>query len=292
VNLPAALQSLIEAATADQVAATHGVSGGCISHTAQIDFKSGQRVFLKWCSDDDHLTGLFAEEARSLGVLAATRTVRVPAVLNTGKSGGYEWLLLEWLEPGVRTPANQRELGEQLAELHRSSNERYGWESSNFIGSLPQSNQWDRSWPAFWRTQRLEPQLRRAARHIASDARARFGLLLDDLPEILADIEDERPSLLHGDLWSGNVHMLADGAPAVIDPSCYYGHREVDIAMSRLFGGFSREFYDAYDAAWPHRAGVERRLRLYQLYYLLVHINLFGASYVAQTMSVLQQTGY
>jgi protein-ribulosamine 3-kinase len=291
VKLPAAIGAQIEAATSDRVTGAHSVSGGCISQTARVEFQSGDRAFLKYNEGASLPAGLFAEEARSLIALAATDTVRVPRVI-AQDTRGDQWLLLEWLEPGPRTSANQRRLGEQLAHLHRHSNDQFGWPSRNFIGSLPQSNDWNASWPAFWRAQRLEPQLQQAASHLGASARNRFDQLIDDLPELLGEVSDEGPSLLHGDLWSGNMHLLADGSPAVIDPSCYYGHREVDIAMARLFGGFSREFYEAYDAVWPHRPEMERRVSIYQLYYLLVHINLFGGSYVPQTMSVMEQLGY
>jgi protein-ribulosamine 3-kinase len=287
VSAPRALHDAVERAIGVRIAHVQPVGGGSISNTARLDFDTGERVLLKWVGDHVDARKMLVEEARSLKSLAVTRTVRVPDVLFISSGAAPHFLLLEWLEPGPRTAANQRALGEQLAELHRHSSAHYGWPADNFIGSLPQSNRRHDDWVAFWREERLEPQLRLARKQLAAHAR-RFDPLLEALPSIVDDVQAEGPSLLHGDLWSGNMHMLADGSAAVIDPSTYYRHREVDIAMARLFGGFSRDFFEAYAAAWPHRAGLEKRIALYQLYYLLVHVNLFGGSYVRQAVEVLE----
>jgi protein-ribulosamine 3-kinase len=292
VKLPDRLAKEISSKAGRNVVAADGVGGGCISDTARVQLEDGDVAFLKWSSPGEHPAEMLVEEAKSLRAIGATQTLRVPTVLAQHAGAAFSWLLLEWLEPGPRTKDNQRLLGQQLAALHRNSSATYGWDSENFIGSLPQSNTAHRDWSGFWRGERLLPQLRMAEAQLGVSGIRRFDALLRDLPSLLRDVEDEGPSLLHGDLWSGNVHMLADGSPAVIDPSCYYGHREVDIAMSRLFGGFSTEFYEAYAESWPHRQGLEERVLLYQLYYLLVHINLFGGSYVQQTLSVLKQLGY
>ncbi|MDX1674517.1 MAG: fructosamine kinase family protein, partial [Longimicrobiales bacterium] len=204
------------------------------------------------------------------------------------------WLLLEWLEPGSGGPGAWRRLGAELAALHRHGDDRFGADADNFIGSLPQANGRTDSWPDFWRDRRLEPQLRQAVdRGLMDDGdRRRFDALFDRLEEILAVGSEEGPSLLHGDLWSGNVHMTDDGA-AVIDPSVYHGHREVDLAMAELFGGFERGFFEAYDDGWPRTAGyAPTRRAVYQLYYLLVHVNLFGSGYVGRTRSALASAGF
>ena len=288
MSLPRALHDAVESAVGMRVAGVHAVGGGSISNTARLDFATGERVLLKWVTDHADARKMLVEEARSLKSIAATRTVRVPDVLLIAPSSHQPFLLLEWLEPGPRTAANQRALGEQLAALHQHSSAQYGWVADNFIGSLPQSNRRHHSWADFWREERLAPQLALANTQLGSNAR-RFQTVLDALPDLLEDVQSEGPSLLHGDLWSGNMHMLADGSPAVIDPSTYYGHRDVDIAMSRLFGGFSKEFYEAYAAAWPHRAGLEKRIALYQLYYVLVHVNLFGGAYVGQAIGLIEE---
>lgn len=290
MTLPAVLIAAIEQHCGAQIAAVAPVGGGCISNTARLELVSGEPVFLKWSAD--HPAALFREEARSLKAIAATRTVRVPAVMEQGAHDGYAWLLLEWLEPGSTSRRSQSLMGEQLAAMHQHFGERCGWEADNFIGSLPQSNRRGECWPDFWRDERLLPQLTLAGQYLGAAELGRLERLAMQSAELLGAIEDEPPSLLHGDLWSGNLHIMAGGAPALLDPASYYGHREVDLAMSRLFGGFTNDFYTAYERAWPCRPGLEKRLLVYQLYYLLVHVNLFGGGYTSQTMRVAGQLGF
>lgn len=265
------------------IAALEPVGGGCISPSARVETEPGDVAFLKR-SGGAEPSGFFAEEARSLIALAEAGAVRVPRVLGVGEA----WLLLEWLEPGSPDAAGWATLGESLAALHGHTTESWGWPADNWIGRLPQTNGWSGSWPAFWRERRLEPQLRLAyeAGHFR-DERQRFVRLLDRIDELLGPAAEDGPSLLHGDLWSGNVHFLADGTAALIDPSTYYGHREVDLAMSELFGGFGRGFRDAYVEMAPLQPGYGQRRAVYQLYYLLVHVNLFGAGYLGSTLSAL-----
>jgi protein-ribulosamine 3-kinase len=292
VTLPSGLKRRIELHTQQDIVTAMAVGGGCISNTARLELAAGDVFFLKWASTRTQPINLFQEEAKSLEAIATTHTVRVPQVIKHAADDEFNWLLLEWLEPGGTTPANQAELGRQLAELHRHSADYYGWSSDNFIGSLPQSNQRGANWPEFWRERRLRPQLELAGGSKLSNAeQRRFHAVLDHVQALLDVTQADGPSLLHGDLWNGNMHMLADGSPALIDPSCYYGHREVDLAMARLFGGFTQEFYRAYQQAWPCQDGWEQRLLMYQLYYLLVHVNLFGGGYVTQTMSVVERLG-
>lgn len=292
MTLPARLVLHLEAVLKDKLAGTAPVTGGCISRTLRLEFESGLRAFLKWAPVSEHPESLFTEEARSLQELARTKTLRVPTVLEVHCGIDENCLLLEWLEPGRETRASQQELGYGLAALHRHKAQHYGWEADNFIGSLPQSNRRHADWPTFWREERLWPQLERAAFQLEHTQRRRLEQLAEAAHDILADAAPDGASLLHGDLWGGNVHFTADGVPALIDPASYYGHREVDLAMSRLFGGFDQEFYDAYEEAWPCAPAWQQRTAMYQLYYLLVHINLFGGSYVGQTMSAVAQLGF
>ena len=292
MNLPQQLTDAIQNAIGDEITAVAAVGGGCISNTARVALAAQSVAFLKWGATSEFPLAFFREEARSLDAMAATNTVRVPRVLHQSSTDGHTWLLLEWLEPGARTPRSQSQLGERLAALHRSTAERYGWPADNFIGSLPQSNTEHERWSDFWRDERLLPQLDQAAGALGAKNVARLERIANECAELLAGTGADGPSLLHGDLWGGNLHTLADGAPALIDPSSYYGHREVDLAMSRLFGGFSEEFYRAYQQAWPCAGGLEQRIRVYQLYYLLVHVNLFGGGYTAQTMSVAGALGF
>jgi fructosamine-3-kinase len=205
---------------------------------------------------------------------------------------GERWLALEWLASGPRTPETFADLGRAVATMHRSAAASCDGDAPNIIGSLPPSNRRTAAWPAVWRDERIVPQLERAGGAFGRDHRRRFDAWLNRLDDVLADAAEDGPSLLHGDLWSGNVHVLEDGAAALIDPSSYYGHREVDLAMAELFGGFGAEFLAGYEAVWPLRPGYrERRRGAYQLYYLLVHVNLFGGSYVAGALSALGAAG-
>jgi phosphatidylserine decarboxylase len=226
---------------------------------------------------------LLLEEARSLRRLAAAEVVRVPVVLYESA----ECLVLEWLPPAPAETSDWGELGSALAELHRVTAPSYGWPVDNWIGSLPQHNGETTSWPEFWVERRLRPQLRAASPRFGGSVRTAFDDLFAVSAPLLAAAEEDGPSLLHGDLWNGNVHMSRAG-PALIDPSTYFGHREVDLAMADLFGGFPPPFWSAYEAAWPLLPSWRARRPLYQLYYLLVHVNLFGRGYVAQTERTLR----
>lgn len=282
--LPPALHKQLEAAVGSPITDVRSVGGGCISNASQIRDANGRKLFLKWGARGEFERGLFFCEAEALTVLAEGKELRVPSVFAVkDEDAEYSWLLLEWLEPGRASQKGWDELGRSLATLHRRQIGEFGWVTSNFIGSLPQSNDWSADWPTFWREQRIEPQMR----NLSGSDRGRIEALLDHTEDLLAIGNDEGPSLLHGDLWGGNVHALADGTCALIDPSAYYGHREVDLAMATLFGGFTDRFFDAYNETWPLQPGFERRRHFYQLYYMLVHVNLFGASYLSGTRALL-----
>jgi protein-ribulosamine 3-kinase len=295
VTLPGPVQAGVERAIEEwtgrpaTVLRSAAVGGGCISPTARIETDSGDTFFLKG-SAPGLPAGLLEAEAAGLRALAMADAVRVPEVVGGGGEGPRAWLLLEWLEPGPARDHTWTDLGRGLATLHQHRAARFGAEADNFIGSLPQQNTPGVDWAGFWRTRRLEPQLRDAcdAGLLDDGDRARFTRLFHQLDDILAPAHDDGPSLLHGDLWSGNVHPMRDGGAALIDPSTYHGHREVDLAMADLFGGFPRAFRSAYEEAWPLSPGyAPRRRAIYQLYYLLVHVNLFGRSYVSRTRDAL-----
>lgn len=263
--------------------AARAVGGGSISRAARVEGADGP-LFVKFGTGTP--PGMFAAEEEGLEALAAaTSGLVVPRVLAVDEA----WIALEWLEPAPRTPNSGERLGHGLAALHRSTGS-WGWERDNFIGSLPQQNAPAASWAEFWWTRRLEPQLRRARALGRLPAHRRdWERLRDALPRILAPAEQDGPSLLHGDLWSGNFIATTRG-PALVDPATYRGHREADLAMTELFGGFGADFYAAYEEAWPLRPGYrEERRAVYQLYYLLVHVNLFGGGYVEQTAEVLRR---
>ncbi len=252
------------------------VGGGDISAAWCIPTESGL-VFLKTSGADAR--GTFAAEADGLAEIAASETLRVPRVLGHGLAGTSSWLALEWLELGRGSADTGRRLGQGLAAMHRVVRDLHGWTRDNTIGATPQSNTPNASWCEFYRDQRLRPQLSLAAeRGYVGRLQETGAQLLERLDQILGD-HAPAPSLLHGDLWGGNHAVCAD-EPVLFDPAVYFGDRETDLAMTRLFGGFSRAFYEAYENAWPLPPGHEARLGLYQLYHVLNHLNLFGSSYL------------
>lgn len=260
----------------------HGVAGGCVSPSYRVELADGRQLFVKtagagWQAD------AFAEEARSLRRLRSTNTLVVPRVYGVGVT----WLALEWLQPVAPAEHHWPALGTGLARLHRTIDASYGWDAANYIGPLPQSNPRMSDWPEFWREQRLRPQLERAEPRLDRATVRDLERLLGELDERLGLASDDGASLLHGDLWGGNVHMSTAGA-GVIDPASYHGHREVDLAMAALFGGFPRSFHEAYAAEWPLLPGATARRPVYQLYYLLVHVVLFGGSYAASTAAAVR----
>ncbi|HEY0153597.1 MAG TPA: fructosamine kinase family protein [Longimicrobium sp.] len=287
--LPEPLRRSLEAHLG-RIREARAVGGGSINHAARVEGPNGA-FFVKYSVDAP--AGIFAAEALGLEALAAAGcglvVPRVLAICDDPEPGTPAWLALEWLSPAMRAADFGERLGRGLAALHRSGG-AWGWEEDNFIGSLPQENAPAGSWADFWWSRRLGPQLRRArtAGRLPGHERE-WERLREALPRLLVAGEEDGPSLLHGDLWSGNVVATARG-PALVDPAAYRGHREVDLAMTQLFGGFGADFYAAYEEAWPLRPGYhEARRGVYQLYYLLVHVNLFGGGYVAQTAEVLQR---
>jgi fructosamine-3-kinase len=269
-----------------RIAAAIPVGGGCINNGARIETDSERSLFLKW--NRDAPPGMFAAEAEGLRALAESSPLRVPEPLAVGSEGGTPWLLMEYVASGATGNDVLTRLGRGLAEMHSSHAEGpFGWELDNWIGSLGQVNDPDASWGVFWRDRRIAPQLALArSRGHAGDTT--FDDLLPVIPDALADIE--KPDLLHGDLWGGNWFAGAGGEPVLIDPAVYRGHGEVDLAMSELFGGFGPAFYHAYDEIRAITPGYDAyRKALYQLYYLLVHVNLFGSSYEAASLRAARQ---
>jgi fructosamine-3-kinase len=265
------------------------LGGGCVNPAARVETAVGP-VFVKY--NPDAPRRMFTVEAVGLEHLRTTAAgLRIPRVIASSVGDGHGgWLALEWLEPGPAGAAFAERLGRGLAELHRAKQIGWGWEDEGYIGSLPQPNSPTPTWVDFWWSRRLEPQLELAIRlGRRPGTRHDWDLLAARLQNLLAVAEEEGVSLLHGDLWSGNVISLPDGAAAIVDPAAYRGHREVDLAMTELFGGFGPRFYAAYREIWPLSAGYDDRKLVYQLYYLLVHVNLFGGGYGIQTATVLRR---
>ncbi len=261
------------------------VGGGSINRAARVASDAGP-LFLK-TNRSDRLE-MFAAEAEGLSELAAADAVRVPRVYGWGADDGRSWLLLEYLELASPDAACRRRLGERLAALHRHTAARHGWHRDNTIGSTPQPNAPDDDWIRFFARRRLRYQLDLAAGNgYGRELRADGERLLDALPAFFTDYRPE-PSLLHGDLWSGNF-AASGGEPVIFDPAVYYGDRESDLAMTELFGGFGGEFYAAYEQAWPLDPGYAVRRDLYQLYHVLNHLNLFGGGYLGQARSLIRR---
>ncbi|MDO8989241.1 MAG: fructosamine kinase family protein [Sideroxyarcus sp.] len=260
------------------------VGGGSINEAFRVQGSDGARYFLKLNAAKHY--PMFVAEAAGLDAIAATKTLRVPQPLTHGITGDQCYLVLEYLD--LKPRGNAQQLAEQLAAMHRCSNSRFGFAHYNYIGSTPQSNAWRDGWIDFWREQRLGFQLRLAAEKGYGGTLQSLGeKVLAALPAFFEGYIPQ-PSLLHGDLWSGNHAYLAAGTPAVFDPAAYYGDRECDIAMTELFGGYPADFYAAYRAAWPLDAGYAKRRDLYNLYHILNHANLFGAGYVRQAEQMMR----
>ena len=283
------LKNAIAARLGRSVVATHPLQGGDIHAAYRVELQDGGVVFVK--SSPGAPRGMFTEEARGLDWLRAAGALRLPEVLAVADGElGPRFLALEHLEPGRRRPDFEEKLGRGLAALHRAGSPSFGFEHDNYVGSLPQSNRAHPTWVAFYREERLLPLVRRAIdrHHLTTTDGKKFDRLWVHLASLTGP--EEPPSRLHGDLWGGNLHVDPEGQPCLIDPAVYGGHREIDLAMMRLFGGFGPRVFAAYDEAWPLAAGHEARVPLYQLYPLLVHVNLFGGGYAGSALRALDET--
>ena len=287
--MTAALVHAVEQALCCGVRETSRRSGGDVSTSYAVDLADGSRVFVKTQDPAPHR--FFACEARGLDWLRACGAIRVPEVRAHADrpEASVAFLALEWIEPGPRPSDFDARLGRGLAALHRLGAETFGLERDGFIGPLPQRNEPRDSWAEFYRDCRLAPLVRRAhgAGLLDAHTAARFDRLLERLEERVGD--PEPPARLHGDLWNGNLLCDARGCVCLIDPAVYGGHREVDLAMLRLFGGAGEAAFDAYREAFPLAEGWAERIPLYQLYPLLVHLLLFGASYAEAVERTLER---
>jgi len=259
------------------------VSGGDISAAWHLPTGFGG-LFIK--TGPLSSADMFAAEADGLAAIAASEAIRVPAVVALGQTDSTSYLALEWLEFERADDRVEARLGERLAAMHRTTASRFGWHRDNTIGLTPQHNAPSDSWVDFFREHRLAVQFRMAADNgFGGSLQLEGARLLKRLP-VYFDAEPPEASLLHGDLWGGNWACCA-AEPVIFDPAVYSGDRETDLAMSRLFGGFGAAFYDAYESSWPLRDGHRERRRLYQLYHVLNHLNLFGSAYLGQAMRLI-----
>ena len=262
------------------------VSGGSVNHTWQVRLSRESRLFLKLSGNTS--AEFYTKEMRGLRALQQLSGARVPKVFKTGSFDGQQYLAMEWISPGNRSHRFWSFFGETVAAIHACTNDRFGWEEDNFCGSMIQLNEYHDSWSRFFLHQRLLPQLELSKRNGLLDAAAEKGFqaLFDRLDQLF---NKEPPSLLHGDLWSGNFICDENDFPVLIDPAVYYGNRQMDLAMTNLFGGFHPAFYEAYTAVHPLPANHREQWDVCNLYPLLVHLNLFGLQYLPAILRTVRR---
>lgn len=254
------------------------VSGGSINNAFQLT-STNQRFFCK-VNSATKFPHLFEREAFGLLLIEKQGIFKTPKVIEVTEVGTYQLLLLEWIESGTPAPEFWKSFGEQLAILHAVTQDQFGLDTDNYMGAVPQHNTPSMDWPTFFINQRLEPLVQQChslqcltTRHVAL-----FHSFYKHIPSIF---NQEKPSLLHGDLWSGNYMCSKDQRPTLIDPAVYFGHRAMDLGMTTLFGGFDKAFYEAYNYHYPLPANYKNQWAVSNLYPLLIHLLLFGKSYLS-----------
>ncbi len=277
------------------VAHTDRVSGGDINKSYALTLTTGERIFMKANAKEN--VSFFTAEAVGLSAIAQTGTIGTPYVLCTGTDDGeivgYSFLLLKYIDGEKKRSDYFETLARELVAMHDADTTpftvggKFGFLEDNFIGQRPQVNSSEVEWISFFRQHRLLPQFKAADRYFSDSDRNRNTKLLDNLEKFL--VEPEKPSILHGDLWNGNIIPNRDGKAILIDPAVYVGHREADLAMTELFGGFPKEFYSAYREAHPLQEGYEERRDIYNLYHLLNHLNMFGTTYLEPVKSIVAE---
>ncbi len=281
-------------ATIETIATTCGlqlsgckqVAGGDINEAYSL-YSNTNKYFLK-LNDAQAFPSMFIMEANGLDALRANSNIIVPGVMAKGVAGGRQWLLLQWLEKGAITKNAMEEFGAALAAMHQQPQAHFGWTSNNYIGSLPQINTPHEAWHSFFTLCRIMPVVKilfDAGSFSITDVTAAESFCTHAL------LPEEPASLLHGDLWSGNYMIDASGHAAIFDPAVYYGHREMDLGMTKLFGGFNESFYAAYHEVYPLQPGWQQRLYITQLYPLLVHAVLFGGHYIQSVREIIKKAG-
>lgn len=284
--MKADLRSALAEMLGADVSAARRLSGGDINEAYAVSLRDGRSIFVK--THPRPPDSMFAAEAEGLAWLGEAAAIRVPEVIGY-RDTNPGFLALELIEPARRASGFDERLGRQLAELHAFGADGFGLDRDNFIGRLPQRNAWHSDWASFYWCERLEPQIEHAVERglLDADTQSLFRALEPLLPERVGP--PEPAARLHGDLWAGNLHVDPEGAPCLIDPAVYGGHREMDLAMMRLFGGFGPRTFAAYEEAAPLAEGAAERIPLYQLYPLLVHVNLFGRSYLPAVTEALRR---
>lgn len=288
MKLKQRIEDAISAATGEtaQIEQASSVGGGCINDSRLVNLRDGRTFFIKTGGGGVPYPGFFEAEFVALSLLGEPGVIRVPRPVAFEE----EFIVIEAFREGSPAGDWQERMGRQLAELHLATqSDRFGFERDNYLGTTQQPNDWSEDWTTFWREQRLGWQLDLFARKTASDDTllALGDRLLAKLDDYLGGVA-ERAVLLHGDLWSGNAAADESGAPIIFDPASYFGHREAELGMMRLFGGFGSRCEAAYDEVWPLPEGADDRITLYRLYHELNHLNLFGRSYYHACVSTLK----
>lgn len=276
---------LIQVAGTDvKVHEVRPIGGGNTSRAFAVKSSKGN-FFIK--TNRAGLVDMFEKEVRNLELLRSTVPNNTPEVIGFGTVDHVSYFILKLIEPGKRVPDFWADFGRTLAQIHKVHNTTYGLEYDNYIGSLPQSNKQNTNWIDFFIEERIWPQARKAEKVLGADIIEMIDKLCVRLPELLTQ---SRPTLLHGDLWSGNFTLNQTGTVCFVDPASYYGNREIEIAYTKLFGGFEDEFYHAYNEILPLDNGFfDSRVDIYNLYPLLVHVNLFGGWYIASVRETLKR---
>lgn len=258
--------------------------GGNFNLAVRLRVKNTE-YFIKWTQGDHQ--GPFEAEAKNLQMIHATDAIQVPQVLGVGQLDEKEYLMMECIESADKHANYWHDFGEKLAHLHKNTSSLgHGLEYTNFIGAATQENSWKKDGVDFFIENRLNKQVDRALydRKITPELAENFQRLYEKLPDLLPH---EAPALIHGDLWSGNAMVNEQGLVTLVDPCCYYGLREAELAFTTMFGGFDTKFYEAYHATFPIEKGFHERIPLYNLYPLMVHVNLFGEGYLPAVNKIL-----
>jgi len=268
-----------------EISSIKNLSGGCINHAFKVDTSAGA-YFIKYNPNQN--LSMFESEAQGLTIFKQSNCIDIPNVIGFGKASEFAYLILEFIDSSTPSREYWKDFGEKLAQMHQTTNTYFGLTHSNFIGSLPQFNRPTSSWISFFIEQRLEIQFQMAvdSGKISKSFIPKMNDVYRKLPDL---IPEGKPSLLHGDLWSGNVMVNKNGEVILIDPAVYYGNREVELAFTTLFGGFDQTFYDSYIDHFPLLPAFEDRIDLYNLYPLLVHVNLFGGGYVNSVIQIVNR---
>lgn len=281
--LPEAIKEQIRQELNLEIQSIQSVHGGDINQAAKIVLGDGKELFVKW--NNSAPENMFETEAKGLQLLNSADTdLQIPSPVLVKE----DFLVLDWIEEGGGKQHSAQDFGKELAKLHKQTADQFGLGHDNYIGKLPQSNNRHSNWPDFFALERIEPQVRmgvesgKLTRSILKNVEGMYKKLGSIFPT-------EKPSLLHGDLWSGNYMFTKSGHASIYDPAVYYGHREMDLAMTRLFGGFSANFYEGYNEEYAPEGGFDSRVTICNLYPILVHANLFGGSYCRQAENIINR---